>query len=118
MQKQPSKEFLKKVVMRNFVEFTRKPVPEFLQDFSCDFCKKTTRRLFLITAVSTVLVMKGELASETVNYDAKIMYQFEPKFNILRSTLQHRVIILNRSNKSYISIETSVHQQAVGFIIK
>ena len=30
MQKQPSKGFLKKVVMRNFVEFTRKPVPELL----------------------------------------------------------------------------------------
>ena len=89
-----------------------------MQDFSCEFCKNTTRRLFLITAVSTVLVMKGELASETVNYDAKIMYQFEPTFNILSSTLQHRVIILNKSNKSYISIETSVPQQAVGFIIK
>ena len=29
--------------------------------------------------VSIVLVMKGELASETVNYDTKTMYQFEPK---------------------------------------
>ena len=25
-----------------------------------------------------VLVTKGELASETVNYDTKTMYQFEP----------------------------------------
>ena len=32
--------------------------------------------------------MKEELASETVNYDAKAMYQFEPKCNLLRSTLQ------------------------------
>ena len=32
--------------------------------------------------------MKGELASETVNYDTKTMYQFEPKCNLLRSTLK------------------------------
>ena len=32
--------------------------------------------------------MKGELASETVNYDTKIMYQFEPKWNLLISTPQ------------------------------
>ena len=31
--------------------------------------------------------MKGELASETVNYDTKAMYQFESKCNFLRSTL-------------------------------
>ena len=62
--------------------------------------------------------MKRELVSETVNYDAKIMHQYEPKCNILRTTLQHRVIILNRSNNSYISIETSAPQQAGGFIIK
>ena len=34
--------------------------------------------------VSAVLVTKGELASETVNYDTKTMYQFEPKCNLLR----------------------------------
>ena len=33
------------------------------------FLQNTTRRLLLIIAVSTVLVMQGELASETVNYD-------------------------------------------------
>ena len=33
--------------------------------------------LFLIIAVSIALVVKGELASETVNYDAKTMYRFE-----------------------------------------
>ena len=27
--------------------------------------------------------MKGELTSETVNYDQKTMYQFEPKCNLL-----------------------------------
>ena len=48
---------------------------------SCKIRQETSfaRRLFLIIAVSIVLVMKGELASETVNYDTKIMYQFEPQ---------------------------------------
>ena len=65
------------------------------QDFSCDFSKirKNTlfaehHRLLLIVAVSIALLMKGELASETENYDTKTMYQFEPKCNFLRSTLQ------------------------------
>ena len=40
----------------------------------------------MIIAVSIVLVMKGELASEIVNYDTKTMYQFEPKCNLLKST--------------------------------
>ena len=52
------------------------------------FLQNTIRRLLLIIAVSVVLVMKGELASETVNYDTKTMYQFKPKCNLLRSTLQ------------------------------
>ena len=38
--------------------------------------------------VSIALVMKGELASKTVNYDTKTMCQFEPKCDLLRSTLQ------------------------------
>ena len=67
-----------------------------MQDISCEFCKihknaflqNTTRQLILIIAVSIVLVMKEELANETVNYDTKIMYQFEPKRNLLTSTLQ------------------------------
>ena len=42
------------------------------------FLQNTTGRLLLIIAVSTVLVMKGELATEIVNYDTKTMYQFEP----------------------------------------
>ena len=44
--------------------------------------------MLLIIAVSIVLVMKGELARETVNYDANTTYQFEPKSNLLRNTLQ------------------------------
>ena len=32
--------------------------------------------------------MKGELASETVNYGQKTMYQFEPKCNLLISELR------------------------------
>ena len=61
----------------NFAKFARTP-----------FLQNTTRRLLLIIAVSIVLVMKGELASETVNYNTKTMYQFEPKCNLLRSTLK------------------------------
>ena len=37
-----------------------------------------------------------------------------PKFTIL----VHGVIILNRSNTSYVSVETSAPQQAGGFTIK
>ena len=51
------------------------------------FLHNTTRRLLLIIAVSIVLIMKGKLASGAVNYDTKTMYQFEPKYNLLRSTL-------------------------------
>ena len=54
---------------------------------SAPLLQKTTRRRSLIIAVSIVLVMKGEMASETVNYDKKTMYQFESKCNLLRSTL-------------------------------
>ena len=102
--------------MRNFAEFTRKQVPEslfliklktlqsaaslkarpwrriFLVNFAkfvrTPYLQNTTRRLLLIIAVSIVLVMKGELASKTVNYDTKTMYQFKPNCNLLRSTLQ------------------------------
>ena len=116
MQKQPSKGFLKKGVMKNFVEFTRKHVPESLffdkvklcrsaaslktrpqrRVFLVNFAKfvrtrlshNTTRRLLFIIAISIVFVMKEESASETVNYDTKTMYQSEPKCNLLRSTLQ------------------------------
>ena len=49
--------------------------------------QNTTRQLLLITAVSIVLVIKGELVSEILNYDTETMYQFEPKCNLLRSTL-------------------------------
>ena len=52
----------------NFAKFVRTP-----------FLQNTTGRLLLIIAVS--MVMKGELANETVNYDTKLkhMYQFEPE---------------------------------------
>ena len=43
------------------------------------FFSKTTRRMVLVIAVSIALVMKGELANKTVNYDPKTMYQFEPE---------------------------------------
>ena len=48
------------------------------------FLQNTTRRLLLIIAVSVVLVMKGELRSETVNDDTKIMYQFEPQVQLIK----------------------------------
>ena len=48
--------------------------------------QNTTRRLLLIIAVSVVLVMKGELGSETVNDDTKIMYQFEPQVQLIKDT--------------------------------
>ena len=42
------------------------------------FLQNATGRLLLIIAVS--IVVKGELANETVNYDSKRhMYQFEPE---------------------------------------
>ena len=50
----------------NFAKFVRTPI-----------LQNTTRRLLVIIAVSIVLVMKEELASETVNDDTKTMYQFE-----------------------------------------
>ena len=61
----------------NFAKFVRGP-----------FLQNTTRRLLLIIAISIVIVIKGELVSETGNYDTKTMYQFEPKCNLLRSTTQ------------------------------
>ena len=59
----------------NFAKFVRTP-----------FLQNTTRRLLLIIAVSVVLVMKGELGSETVNDDTKIMYQFEPQVQLIKDT--------------------------------
>ena len=32
--------------------------------------------------------MNGELASKTVNYDTKVMYQFDPQMQLIRKTLQ------------------------------
>ena len=84
IQKQPSEGFLKKGVMRNFGKFTRKWLcrtnEALAQVFSCEFCKickntfshflqNTTGQLLLIIVV--LVVVKGELANETVNYDTK-----------------------------------------------
>ena len=41
--------------------------------------QNATKRLLLVIAVSIVLVMKGELASKTVNCDTKTKYQIEPQ---------------------------------------
>ena len=77
----------------NFAKFVRTP-----------FLQNTTRRLLLIIAVSIVLVMKGELASETVNYDTKTMYQFEPKCNFLRNTLQLKQHVLEAVVRRFLKI--------------
>ena len=49
----------------------------------CDITFENTKGIYAeaTVQVSIVLVMKGELASETVNYDAKTMFkkQFEPQ---------------------------------------
>ena len=98
--------------MRSFGEFTRKHVSESLFFDKVKFCRSaaslktrlqrwcflaniakflrtpflqnTTTRLLLIIAVSIVLVIKGELASGTVNYDTKTMYQFEPQVQLIK----------------------------------
>ena len=56
----------------------------------CDIIFENTKGIYaeVTVQVSIVLVMKGELASETVNYNTKTVYQFEPKCNLLKSTLQ------------------------------
>ena len=56
----------------------------------CDIIFENTKGIYaeVTVQVSIVLVMKRELASETVNYDTKTVYQFEPKCNLLKSTLQ------------------------------
>ena len=96
MQNQPSKGLLKKDVMRNFAEFTRKHQCQdvffdkfklcrsatslktslghvffvnFTKYLRTPFLQSTTGQLLLIIAVSTVV--KGELVNETVSYDIK-----------------------------------------------
>ena len=78
MQKQPSKGFFKKGVMRNFGEFARKhlylnPFLVFFVNFAkfarTPFLKNSTGRLLLIKALS--IVAKGVLANETVNCETK-----------------------------------------------
>ena len=100
MQKQPSEEFFKKSVRRNFAEFTKKHLYQnlffdkvklcrsttslkaslyrrcFLVNFAkfvrTPFLQNTRGRLVLIIAVS--IVVKGELANETVNYAQKLKH--------------------------------------------
>ena len=78
MQKQPSKGFFKKGVMRNFGEFARKhlylnPFLVFFVNFAkfarTPFLKNSTGRLLLIIAAS--IVGKGVLANEIVNYKTR-----------------------------------------------
>ena len=105
MQKQLSEGIFKEGFMRNFVEFTKKP--HLYRNFFFDkikpcrfatslktslyrscflvksakfagtfFLLNRTGRQLLIIAVS--IVLKGEFANETINYDTKRhMYQFE-----------------------------------------
>ena len=56
----------------------------------CDIIFENTKGTYAeaTVQVSIVLVMKGELGSEIINYDTKTMHQFEPKCNLLRSTLR------------------------------
>ena len=56
----------------------------------CDIIFESIKGIYAEATVqiSIVLVMKEELASETVNHDSKTLYEFEPKCNLLRSTLQ------------------------------
>ena len=57
----------------------------------CDIIFENTKGIYAeaTVQVSIVLVMKGELASETVNYDTKTMYQFEPRCKNVKSHIQH-----------------------------
>ena len=57
----------------NFAKFVRTP-----------FLQNTRGRLVLIIAVS--IVVKGELANETVNYAQKLkhMLQFEPEVQVIK----------------------------------
>ena len=51
----------------------------------CDIIFENTKGIYTeaTVQVSIVLVMKVELVRETVNYDTKTTYQFEPKCNLL-----------------------------------
>ena len=55
----------------------------------CDIIFENVKGIYAeaTVQVSIGLVIEGELASEILNYDTKTMYQFEPKCNLLRSTL-------------------------------
>ena len=55
----------------------------------CDIIFKNTKGIYRSNRSSINKISnEGRLASKTVNYDTKTMYQFEPRCNLLRSTLQ------------------------------
>ena len=72
----------------------------------CDIIFENTKGIYAeaTVQVSIVLVMKGELASETVNYDAKTMYQFEPKCNLLRNALQVKQQVAEAAVRKFLKI--------------
>ena len=72
----------------------------------CDIICENAKGIYAeaTVQVSIVLVMKGELASETVNYDTKTMYQFEPKCNLLKSTLQVKQQVLEAVVRRFLKI--------------
>ena len=65
LQKQPSEGLFKKNVMKNFAEFTRKHLVNFKKFVRTTLLQNTNGRLLLIIAV--LIVVKGELANETVS---------------------------------------------------
>ena len=60
----------------NFAKFVRTPFAEHHQTAASDDSSNNS------------ISNEGRIGSETVNYGTKTMYQFEPKRNLLRSTLQ------------------------------
>ena len=51
-----------------------------------------------------VLVMKGEVANETVNFDTKTTYQFESNCNLLKSTPQVKQHVSETVVRSFLKI--------------
>ena len=76
--------------------------------FSCEFCEickkpflqNTTGRLLLIIAVS--IVVKGELAKETVNYDTKTKTcnSFSQKCKLSKKGSSYEILTGFRSSRS------------------
>ena len=94
------------------------------QDFSCDFSKIRKNTLFAEHHQTTASdcssinsIINEELASETENYDTKTMYQFEPKCNVLRSTLQVKQQV-SELVKKYTAGETTGFRSSRLYVIK